>query len=72
MADEPRNILGRPKSFAAGLIALASFKVPTAFLHGAVCVPTPKPQRFCLNCGKERFHNNSFCSRECCHAWRER
>jgi hypothetical protein len=33
-------------------------------------VPTPtikiKQKQYCLNCGKEKNHNNSFCSPECC------
>ena len=37
--------------------------------------PEPKPERDprerpCLWCGKMKIHNNSFCSRECCHAYR--
>lgn len=25
-----------------------------------------EPEKRCIVCGKLRFHNNSFCSRECC------
>jgi hypothetical protein len=34
--------------------------------------PKPTPTKPCLFCGKPHSHNNSFCSAECCKAWKER
>ena len=31
---------------------------------------TGKPVKKCLNCPKYHRHNNSFCSADCCRAWR--
>jgi hypothetical protein len=33
---------------------------------------TEPTQRLCLNCGKPKTHNNSFCSAECCIQYRKR
>jgi len=32
----------------------------------------PKPVKQCLECGKEHKHNNSWCSAECCKAYRQK
>lgn len=32
---------------------------------------TPHATRPCLACGAPKQHNNSFCSAECCRAWKE-
>lgn len=34
--------------------------------------PEPPPKKPCLNCGKLKQHNNSFCSAECCREHREK
>jgi hypothetical protein len=31
-----------------------------------------KPERPCLQCGTRHSHNNSFCSADCCRAWKEK
>lgn len=32
----------------------------------------PPPEKPCLNCGKLKQHNNSYCSAECCREHRQR
>ncbi len=44
---------------------------------GVGCLPEVKsrpepPQKPCLHCGKMKQHNNSFCSADCCRAYRKK
>lgn len=37
------------------------------------CRDKPEPEeKPCLNCGKSKRHNNSFCSGDCCREYRKR
>ena len=43
----------------------------THYPHGKPFFPAkPKESKKCLECDKQHFHNNDWCSPECCKTWR--
>lgn len=56
-------------------IYLAQVISTLACLNGGRMPRMPEPtipeERPCLNCGKPKRHNNSFCSPECCKAYKK-
>ena len=55
----------RPSPLIAGLIALSMDAYMGADER------RKSNERPCLHCGKPKVHNNSFCSADCCRAYRE-
>lgn len=51
------------------LPAVISMYPGKLYERGHTCGSEP-PERPCLNCGKMKQHNNSFCSAECCREWK--
>lgn len=50
---------------------MAKTGMGTTWPHGIPFFPSkPKPIKQCLECGKDHKHNNSWCSTECCKAYK--
>jgi hypothetical protein len=52
-------------------MAMAKSGLGTTWPHGKPYFKAkPKEPKPCLECKKEHFHNNSWCSVDCCKTWR--
>jgi hypothetical protein len=55
----------------AAILPIISGILPPMFVrrdrrHDGEKMSTRKEKKYCLTCGRPHFHNNSFCSGECC------
>lgn len=60
MAEDPKAMFTLGALIEGGMYGSGKQKV---FVN-------PKMPRPCLKCGKNHYHNNSFCSAECCEEYK--
>jgi hypothetical protein len=68
--NDPMSV--KRNTFGMLLAAASIFCPDNAYSYESSVIKTKKDKRTCLNCGKLHDHKNSFCSPECCKAWRKK